>query len=114
MLPIPLHGGVGTLLGNLAYVVTHDSGLYSIVPLIAPGAAITGQLCRDRPDARAPFGICSGPTVGAARAPSIGPDFESWQRDSGLCHHFAMLGTGVVLAWFRQGLDPEPHGLVSR
>lgn len=31
------------VLGNLIYAVTHDNALYSIVPLIALGAAITGS-----------------------------------------------------------------------
>ena len=31
------------VLGNLIYAVTHDNPLYSIVPLIALGAAITGS-----------------------------------------------------------------------
>lgn len=43
MLPILFMVVLNIVLGNLAYVVTHDSGLYSIVPLIALGAAITGS-----------------------------------------------------------------------
>lgn len=43
VLPILFMVVLNIVLGNLAYVVTHDSGLYSIVPLIALGAAITGS-----------------------------------------------------------------------
>ncbi len=54
MLPILFMVVLNIVLGNLAYVVTHDSGLYSIVPLIALGAAITGSaLSQSDHDARA-------------------------------------------------------------
>ena len=60
------------VLGNLIYAVTHDNPLYSIVPLIALGAAITWlHLRRDRPDART-LQRSAFPIMGAACAPGIG------------------------------------------
>ena len=53
------------VLGNLIYAVTHDNPLYSIVPLIALGAAITGStfvaidLMRERSSGLLPdYGCC--------------------------------------------------------
>ncbi|WP_424399026.1 ABC transporter permease [Mycobacterium uberis] len=44
VLPILFLLTLNIVLGNLAYVVTHESGLYSFVPLISLGAAITGSM----------------------------------------------------------------------
>ena len=43
VLPILFMLVLKIVLGNLIYAVTHDNALYSIVPLIALGAAITGS-----------------------------------------------------------------------
>ncbi|KAA1251694.1 peptide ABC transporter permease, partial [Mycobacterium simiae] len=43
VLPILFMLVLDIVLGNLIYAVTHDGALYSIVPLIALGAAITGS-----------------------------------------------------------------------
>lgn len=43
VLPILFMLVLDIVLGNLIYAVTHDNALYSIVPLIALGAAITGS-----------------------------------------------------------------------
>ncbi|QQW37348.1 ABC transporter permease [Mycobacterium marinum] len=42
-LPILLLFVLKIVLGNLIYLMTHDNALYSIVPIIALGAAITGS-----------------------------------------------------------------------
>lgn len=109
VLPILFMVVLNIVLGNLAYVVTHDSGLYSIVPLIALGAAITGStfvaidLMRERsfallarlwvlPVHRA-SGLISRILANAIRT---------------LVTTLVMLGTGVVLGFrFRQGLIPS-------
>ena len=43
VLPILFMLVLKIVLGNLIYAVTHDNAMYSIVPLIALGAAITGS-----------------------------------------------------------------------
>ncbi|VBA49892.1 putative doxorubicin resistance ABC transporter permease protein DrrC [Mycobacterium attenuatum] len=43
VLPILMMLVLKIVLGNLIYAVTHDNAMYSIVPLIAIGAAITGS-----------------------------------------------------------------------
>lgn len=109
VLPILFMVVLNIVLGNLAYVVTHDSGLYSIVPLIALGAAITGS---------------TFVAIDLMRERSFGLLARLWvlpvHRASGLiCRILAnairtlvttlvMLGTGVVLGFrFRQGLIPS-------
>lgn len=97
------------VLGNLAYVVTHDSGLYSIVPLIALGAAITGStfvaidLMRERS-----FGLLARLWVLPVHRASglISRILANAIRT--LVTTLVMLGTGVVLGFrFRQGLIPS-------
>ncbi len=106
VLPILFMVVLNIVLGNLAYVVTHDSGLYSIVPLIALGAAITGS---------------TFVAIDLMRERSMGLLSRLWvlpvHRASGLISRIlanairtlfttlVMLGTGVVLGFrFRQGL----------
>lgn len=109
VLPILFMVVLNIVLGNLAYVVTHDSGLYSIVPLIALGAAITGS---------------TFVAIDLMRERSFGLLARLWvlpvHRTSGLISRIlanairtlvttlVMLGTGVVLGFrFRQGLIPS-------
>lgn len=109
VLPILFMVVLNIVLGNLAYVVTHDSGLYSIVPLIALGAAITGS---------------TFVAIDLMRERSFGLLAQLWvlpvHRASGLISRIlanairtlvttlVMLGTGVVLGFrFRQGLIPS-------
>lgn len=109
VLPILFMVVLNIVLGNLAYVVTHDSGLYSIVPLIALGAAITGS---------------TFVAINLMRERSFGLLARLWvlpvHRASGLISRIlanairtlvttlVMLGTGVVLGFrFRQGLIPS-------
>lgn len=109
VLPILFMVVLNIVLGNLAYVVTHDSGLYSIVPLIALGAAITGS---------------TFVAIDLMRERSFGLLARLWvlpmHRASGLISRIlanairtlvttlVMLGTGVVLGFrFRQGLIPS-------
>ena len=71
------------VLGN-DYAVTHDNPLYSIVPLIALGAAITGftfvaiDLMREAP------AVCF-PDYGCAVAPGVGLLSRSSQTRFGFC-----------------------------
>lgn len=109
VLPILFMVVLNIVLGNLAYVVTHDSGLYSIVPLIALGAAITGStfvaidLMRERS-----FGLLARLWVLPVHRASglISRILANAIRT--LVTTFVMLGTGVVLGFrFRQGLIPS-------
>lgn len=106
VLPILFMVVLNIVLGNLAYAVTHDSGLYSIVPLISIGAAITGS---------------TFVAIDLMRERSMGLLSRLWvvpvHRASGLIARIlanairtlfttlVMLGTGVVLGFrFRQGM----------
>lgn len=109
VLPILFMVVLNIVLGNLAYVVTHDSGLYSIVPLIALGAAITGStfvaidLMRERS-----FGLLALLWVLPVHRASglISRILANAIRT--LVTTLVMLGTGVVLGFrFRQGLIPS-------
>lgn len=109
VLPILFMVVLNIVLGNLAYVVTHDSGLYSIVPLIALGAAITGStfvaidLMRERS-----FGLLARRWVLPVHRASglISRILANAIRT--LVTTLVMLGTGVVLGFrFRQGLIPS-------
>lgn len=109
VLPILFMVVLNIVLGNLAYVVTHDSGLYSIVPLIALGAAITGStfvaidLMRERS-----FGLLARLWVLPVHRASglISRILANAIRT--LATTLVMLGTGVVLGFrFRQGLIPS-------
>lgn len=109
VLPIVFMVVLNIVLGNLAYVVTHDSGLYSIVPLIALGAAITGStfvaidLMRERS-----FGLLARLWVLPVHRASglISRILANAIRT--LVTTLVMLGTGVVLGFrFRQGLIPS-------
>lgn len=109
VLPILFMVVLNIVLGNLAYVVTHDSGLYSIVPLIALGAAITGStfvaidLMRERS-----FGLLARLWVLPVHRASglISRILTNAIRT--LVTTLVMLGTGVVLGFrFRQGLIPS-------
>lgn len=109
VLPILFMVVLNIVLGNLAYVVTHDSGLYSIVPLIALGAAITGStfvaidLMRERS-----FGLLARLWVLPVHRASglISRILANAIRTLGTT--LVMLGTGVVLGFrFRQGLIPS-------
>lgn len=109
VLPILFMVVLNIVLGNLAYVVTHDSGLYSIVPLIALGAAITGStfvaidLMRERA-----FGLLARLWVLPVHRASglISRILANAIRT--LVTTLVMLGTGVVLGFrFRQGLIPS-------
>lgn len=109
VLPILFMVVLNIVLGNLAYVVTHDSGLYSIVPLIALGAAITGStfvaidLIRERS-----FGLLARLWVLPVHRASglISRILANAIRT--LVTTLVMLGTGVVLGFrFRQGLIPS-------
>ncbi|TGN70328.1 ABC transporter permease [Mycobacterium tuberculosis] len=109
VLPILFMVVLNIVLGNLAYVVTHDSGLYSIVPLIALGAAITGStfvaidLMRERS-----FGLLARLWVLPVHRVSglISRILANAIRT--LVTTLVMLGTGVVLGFrFRQGLIPS-------
>lgn len=109
VLPILFMVVLNIVLGNLAYVVTHDSGLYSIVPLIALGAAITGStfvaidLMRERS-----FGLLARLWVLPVHRASglISRTLANAIRT--LVTTLVMLGTGVVLGFrFRQGLIPS-------
>lgn len=109
VLPILFMVVLNIVLGNLAYVVTHDSGLYSIVPLIALGAAITGStfvaidLMRERS-----FGLLARLWVLPVHRASglISRILANAIRT--LVTTLVMLGTGVVLGFrFRQGLIPS-------
>lgn len=109
VLPILFMVVLNIVLGNLAYVVTHDSGLYSIVPLIALGAAITGStfvaidLMRERS-----FGLLARLRVLPVHRASglISRILANAIRT--LVTTLVMLGTGVVLGFrFRQGLIPS-------
>lgn len=109
VLPILFMVVLNIVLGNLAYVVTHDSGLYSIVPLIALGAAITGStfvaidLMRERF-----FGLLARLWVLPVHRASglISRILANAIRT--LVTTLVMLGTGVVLGFrFRQGLIPS-------
>lgn len=109
VLPILFMVVLNIVLGNLAYVVTHDSGLYSIVPLIALGAAITGStfvaidLMRERS-----FGLLTRLWVLPVHRASglISRILANAIRT--LVTTLVMLGTGVVLGFrFRQGLIPS-------
>ncbi|KZS85913.1 peptide ABC transporter permease [Mycobacterium persicum] len=109
VLPILFMVVLNIVLGNLAYAVTHDSGLYSIVPLISIGAAITGS---------------TFVAIDLMRERSMGLLSRLWvvpvHRASGLIARIlanavrtlfttlVMLGTGVVLGFrFRQGVIPS-------
>lgn len=109
VLPILFMVVLNIVLGNLAYVVTHDSGLYSIVPLIALGAAITGStfvaidLMRERS-----FGLLARLWVLPVHRASglISRILANAIRT--LVTTLVMLGTGAVLGFrFRQGLIPS-------
>lgn len=109
VLPILFMVVLNIVLGNLAYVVTHDSGLYSIVPLIALGAAITGStfvaidLMRERS-----FGLLARLWVLPVHRASglISRILANAIRT--LVTTLVMLGIGVVLGFrFRQGLIPS-------
>lgn len=109
VLPILFMVVLNIVLGNLAYVVTHDSGLYSIVPLIALGAAITGStfvaidLMRERS-----FGLLARLWVLPVHRASglISRILANAIRT--LVTTLVMLGTGVILGFrFRQGLIPS-------
>lgn len=109
VLPILFMVVLNIVLGNLAYVVTHDSGLYSIVPLIALGAAITGStfvaidLMRERS-----FGLLARLWVLPVHRASglISRILANAIRT--LVTTLVMLGTGVVLGFrFQQGLIPS-------
>lgn len=109
VLPILFMVVLNIVLGNLAYVVTHNSGLYSIVPLIALGAAITGStfvaidLMRERS-----FGLLARLWVLPVHRASglISRILANAIRT--LVTTLVMLGTGVVLGFrFRQGLIPS-------
>lgn len=109
VLPILFMVVLNIVLGNLAYVVTHDSGLYSIVPLIALGAAITGStfvaidLMRERS-----FGLLARLWVLPVHRASglISRILANAIRT--LVTTLVMLGAGVVLGFrFRQGLIPS-------
>lgn len=109
VLPILFMVVLNIVLGNLAYVVTHDSGLYSIVPLIALGAAITGStfvaidLMRERS-----FGLLARLWVLPVHRASglISRILANAIRT--LVTTLVMLGTGMVLGFrFRQGLIPS-------
>lgn len=109
VLPILFMVVLNIVLGNLAYVVTHDSGLYSIVPVIALGAAITGStfvaidLMRERS-----FGLLARLWVLPVHRASglISRILANAIRT--LVTTLVMLGTGVVLGFrFRQGLIPS-------
>ncbi|MEQ0682773.1 ABC transporter permease [Mycobacterium tuberculosis] len=109
VLPILFMVVLNIVLGNLAYVVTHDSGLYSIVPLIALGDAITGStfvaidLMRERS-----FGLLARLWVLPVHRASglISRILANAIRT--LVTTLVMLGTGVVLGFrFRQGLIPS-------
>lgn len=109
VLPILFMVVLNIVLGDLAYVVTHDSGLYSIVPLIALGAAITGStfvaidLMRERS-----FGLLARLWVLPVHRASglISRILANAIRT--LVTTLVMLGTGVVLGFrFRQGLIPS-------
>lgn len=109
VLPILFMVVLNIVLGNLAYVVTHDSGLYSIVPLIALGAAITGStfvaidLMRERS-----FGLLARLWVLPVHRASglISRILANAIRT--LVTTLVMLGTGVVLGFrFRQSLIPS-------
>lgn len=109
VLPILFMVVLNIVLGNLAYVVTHDSGLYSIVPLIALGAAITGStfvaidLMRERS-----FGLLARLWVLPVHRASglISRILANAIRT--LVTTLVMLGTGVVFGFrFRQGLIPS-------
>lgn len=109
VLPILFMVVLNIVLGNLAYVVTYDSGLYSIVPLIALGAAITGStfvaidLMRERS-----FGLLARLWVLPVHRASglISRILANAIRT--LVTTLVMLGTGVVLGFrFRQGLIPS-------
>ncbi|WP_075861415.1 ABC transporter permease [Mycobacterium tuberculosis] len=109
VLPILFMVVLNIVLGNLAYVVTHDSGLYSIVSLIALGAAITGStfvaidLMRERS-----FGLLARLWVLPVHRASglISRILANAIRT--LVTTLVMLGTGVVLGFrFRQGLIPS-------
>ncbi|AQO38305.1 ABC transporter permease [Mycobacterium tuberculosis] len=109
VLPILFMVVLNIVLGNLAYVVTHDNGLYSIVPLIALGAAITGStfvaidLMRERS-----FGLLARLWVLPVHRASglISRILANAIRT--LVTTLVMLGTGVVLGFrFRQGLIPS-------
>lgn len=109
VLPILFMVVLNIVLGNLAYVVTHDSGLYSIVPLIALGAAITGStfvaidLMRERS-----FGLLARLWVLPVHRASglISRILANAIRT--LVTTLVMLGTGVVLGFrFRRGLIPS-------
>ncbi|CMI37652.1 ABC transporter permease [Mycobacterium tuberculosis] len=109
VLPILFMVVLNIVLGNLAYVVTHGSGLYSIVPLIALGAAITGStfvaidLMRERS-----FGLLARLWVLPVHRASglISRILANAIRT--LVTTLVMLGTGVVLGFrFRQGLIPS-------
>ncbi len=106
VLPILFLVVLNIVLGNLAYVVTYDSGLYSFVPLITLGAAITGS---------------TFVAIDLVRERSIGLLSRLWvlpiHRASGLLARIlantirtfvttlVMLVTGVILGFrFRQGV----------
>ena len=94
------------VLGNLIYAVTHDNPLYSIVPLIALGAAITGStfvaidLMRER------FQRSAFPIMGGACAPGFGLALSNRRRcGSDLFTSVVMLSVGIILGFrFRQGV----------
>ncbi|XTL03842.1 ABC transporter permease [Mycobacterium tuberculosis] len=109
VLPILFMVVLNIVLGNLAYVVTHDSGLYSIVPLIALGAAITGStfvaidLMRERS-----FGLLARLWVLPVHRASGSISRILANAIRTLVTTLVMLGTGVVLGFrFRQGLIPS-------
>ena len=99
------------VIGNLIYAVTHDNPLYSIVPLIALGAAITGS---------------TFVAIDLMRERSSGLLSRLWvmpvHRASGLLSRIVadavrilfttvvMLSVGIILGFrFRAGCDREPH-----
>ena len=106
VLPILFMLVLNIVLGNLIYAVTHDNALYSIVPLIAIGAAITGS---------------TFVAIDLMRERSSGLLSRLWvlpvHRASGLLSRIVaeavrilvttlvMLGVGIILGFrFRQGV----------
>ena len=106
VLPILLMLVLNIVLGNLIYAITYDNALYSIVPLIALAAAITGS---------------TFVAIDLMRERSNGLLSRLWvlpvHRASGLLSRIianairtlfttlVMLGTGVILGFrFRQGV----------
>lgn len=110
VLPILFMVVLNIVLGNLAYVVTRQQALQHCSADRTRRRDHWVNFCRDRPDARALLRTAC-PTVGAARAPSIGPDLSNpGKRDSDSGHHFSDArywgGIGFPVS---TRPDPEPH-----